>query len=239
MHRALPSHIRAVVFDVGNTLHHLDHAFIAKTITASGHDVTAYDVAVAEYDAKAAIDAMFRRRSAGTDDTRRLSYFEIILERLAVARAAYETILDALRVEDGQRSLWRVMEPETPDVLATLRARGYTLAVVSNADGRVPDALAVGGIAEHFATIIDSHLVGVEKPDPRIFALALDACGAEPSHAVYVGDIYEIDVRGARGAGLSAVLIDPLGLYGAVDCPRISALRELVDLLPAQADRGL
>jgi HAD superfamily hydrolase (TIGR01509 family) len=231
----LPPSLRAVVFDVGNTLHHLDHAFIAQTITATGCPVTTRDVAVAEYDAKAAIDEMFRGRAAGQDETRRTSYFEIIMERLGVPRTDYDAILAALRADDARRSLWRVMYAETPGVLAALRQRGYTLAVVSNADGRVPAALAACGIADHFAAIIDSHLVGVEKPNPRIFELALSACGVEPSRAAYVGDIYEIDVRGARDAGLTPVLIDPLGLYGAVDCVRIRGLAELLDLLPARA----
>ena len=120
-------------------------------------------------------------------------------------------------------------------MLAALRARGYQLGVVSNADGRVPSTLADRGLAEHFATIIDSHLVGVEKPHPRNFQLALEACGATPAQALFVGDIYEIDVVGARNAGLSAVLLDPLGLYDSVDCQRIDRVARLLELLPEQA----
>jgi HAD superfamily hydrolase (TIGR01549 family) len=129
------------------------------------------------------------------------------------------------------------MQPHTPGVISELRQRGFTLAVVSNADGRVPAAIAARGLAEHFAAIVDSHLVGVEKPDPRIFAIALEACGAEPADAVYVGDIYEIDVRGARNAGMTPVLLDPLCAYGEVDCARITALTELLDLLPTRGTR--
>jgi HAD superfamily hydrolase (TIGR01549 family) len=228
----LPESISTVIFDVGNTLHHLDHAFIADVICSTGHSVGALDVAMAEYQAKAAVDRLFRARSAGPDEARHVPYFETMLTALGVSSDSYEEIVDSLRAENDRRSLWRVMHPRTPHVLDELRRRGFTLAVISNADGRVPAALAASGIAGHFTVVIDSHLVGVEKPDPRIFMLALEACDAAAQDAVYVGDIYEIDVRGARSAGLAAVLLDPLGLYGEVDCPRVTALDHLLDLLP-------
>ena len=72
-----------------------------------------------------------------------------------------------------------------------------------------------------------SHLVGVSKPDPRIFEIALARLGASPEESVYVGDLYGIDVRGARSAGLSAVLIDRWDLQPDADCPRIACLGEL------------
>ncbi len=237
MTHQLPERVSTVLFDVGNTLHHLDHAFIADTITRHGHRVSGGDVARAEYSAKAAVDAQFRARQAGIDGSRRFSYFETLLGSLQVPSSAFEPIFAELHAEDARANLWRVMHPDTPGVLAELRRRGFTLGVVSNADGRVPAAMAASGIAEHFAAIIDSHLVGVEKPQAQIFQLALDGCGAQPSETVYVGDIYEIDVRGARNAGIAAVLLDPLGCYGEVDCPRIAALQELLDLLPRNASR--
>jgi putative hydrolase of the HAD superfamily len=223
--------LRAILFDVGNTLHHVDHAWIAACLCRHGYTATAREVAAAEYPAKAAMDEMFRARRAGNDATRQVPYLEIVLAQLGVEPAQRAAIGEALREENVRHSLWRVQHDDTPDVLAALRARGLTLGVVSNADGRVPAALERGGIAQHFSAIIDSHLVGVEKPDPRIFWLALDACGVRPDEALFVGDIYEIDVAGARAAGLDAVLIDPLGLYGEVDCRRIAALSELLGLI--------
>ena len=232
MRDQLPAAVSTIVFDVGNTLHHLDHAFIAANVTRHSHAVTARDVALAEYAAKAGVDADFRTRVAGVDATRRFSYFETLLAALDVRREAFEAIGAALKAEDQRASLWRVMEPDTPAVIATLRQRGYQLAVVSNADGRVAGSLATSGLAKHFTTIVDSHVVGVEKPDARIFAIALQACGAAPAQAIYVGDIYEIDIRGARNAGMTGVLLDPLGGYpGDLDCPRIRSLGALLDLL--------
>ncbi len=223
--------VRAVLFDVGNTLHHIDHGWIAACLARHGHPATAHQVAVSEYRAKAAIDALFRRRAAGTDASRQVPYVEIILATLDVPAALREAVAADIVAENRRAALWRVMHDDTPDVLAALRARGLALAVVSNADGRVAGALAASGIADHFTAIIDSHLVGVEKPDPRIFQLALQACDVAAAEAVHVGDIYELDVRGARNAGAEGILIDPLMLYGDVDCRRITRLVELLELL--------
>jgi len=114
-------------------------------------------------------------------------------------------------------------------VLDALRARGLALGVVSNADGRVEADLVRAGLRGRFATVVDSHVVGVEKPDPAIFHLALAHMDAEPATTLYVGDVFSIDVLGARSAGLAAVLLDPLGDYpGADGCPRIRRLAELL-----------
>ena len=81
------------------------------------------------------------------------------------------------------------------------------------------------------SVIIDSAHVGVEKPDPAIFRTGLDAMQVQPSESVYVGDVYAIDVLGARSVGMRAILIDPFGVYDHQDCPHISSLSELPDLL--------
>jgi putative hydrolase of the HAD superfamily len=198
-----------ILFDVGNTLHHLDHARVAAVIRRHAHAVDAAAVAAAEYQGKAAVDASFRARRIGTDATRQRPYFDAIMEALQVDAAAWPAISEELRSENARSTIWCVMLDDTPDVLSALRARGYTLGVVSNADGRVAAALAAGGLAAHFTAVIDSHVVGVEKPDARIFRLALDACGAQPEQTVFIGDIYEIDVQGARNAGITPLLIDP------------------------------
>jgi putative hydrolase of the HAD superfamily len=229
--------VAAVVFDVGNTLHHLDHALIAAAVTRHGRPATAADVARAECAAKQAVDAAFRARRAGNDVVRRGLYFEVVLARLGVEDGTASAVYAELAAEDARQSLWRVVADDTMAVIGTLRARGFTLAVVSNADGRVAASLEASGLAQHFVTIIDSHVVGVEKPDPRIFAHALEACRVAAEEAAYVGDIYEIDVRGARDVGMLPVLIDAIGGYETVDCPRIERLAELLQLLPARAAR--
>jgi putative hydrolase of the HAD superfamily len=80
--------------------------------------------------------------------------------------------------------------------------------------------------------VIDSHLVGIEKPDPRIFKLALDAIDVAPERSLYVGDTVRFDVKGALAAGLRPVHVDP---YDLCDGPHshIGSLAELTDWLVA------
>ncbi|HEU5420150.1 MAG TPA: HAD family hydrolase [Streptosporangiaceae bacterium] len=127
-------------------------------------------------------------------------------------------------------------------VLAALAAGGYQLAIVSNSTGVVQRQLegcaicSVSGAGmTRVAAVIDSFVVGVEKPDPRIFSFALDALQAEPARCVYVGDTVRFDVTGARAAGLYPVHLDPFGLCAADgDHAHITALADLTDwLVPA------
>ncbi|MEK0338355.1 MAG: HAD-IA family hydrolase, partial [Nitrosopumilus sp.] len=74
--------------------------------------------------------------------------------------------------------------------------------------------------------------VGTDKPEPPIFLAALQRAGVNASEAVHVGDQYKLDVIGARGVGITPVLIDRYDLYPEVsDCPRIHRLTELAEYL--------
>jgi putative hydrolase of the HAD superfamily len=229
--------VRTVLFDVGNTIFHLDYAFIVSVLAEHGHQTTPRWLRYAEYHAKEAIDRALASHTPDfvlwrDDAARRPSYFATVLEALGIPPDETKRVLDALEEHNRARCLWRVMEPDTPAVLDALAARGFALGVVSNADGRVEADLVRAGLRDRFATVVDSHVVGVEKPDPAIFRIALKRMGAEAGTALYVGDVFSIDVLGARRAGLAAALIDPLGGYpGAVDCPRIRRLADLLDLL--------
>jgi putative hydrolase of the HAD superfamily len=77
--------------------------------------------------------------------------------------------------------------------------------------------------------VLDSNDEGVEKPDPRFFEIALARSGARRETTIHVGDLYHVDVVGARAAGLRGVLLDEAGLYPDADCPRIQSLGELAD----------
>jgi putative hydrolase of the HAD superfamily len=98
---------------------------------------------------------------------------------------------------------------------------------VSNSDGSVEQSLREQGIHGHFHAILDSHHVGFEKPDPRIFRRALEIAGSTPGRTLHVGDLYSADVVGARGAGLHALLLDPFGDWADVDCATLPDLTAL------------
>jgi putative hydrolase of the HAD superfamily len=97
--------------------------------------------------------------------------------------------------------------PEVPGALAALRRAGHRLAVVSNWDVSLHDALERTGLRAHLDAVVVSATAGVAKPDPRIFALALGALGAEAADALHVGDDPDADVAGARAAGITPVLV--------------------------------
>ena len=123
--------------------------------------------------------------------------------------------------------------------LVELASRGYRLGIISNSDGTLGDHLRRIGMAQRFEMILDSSEVGVEKPHPEIFRMALErAGGVEARRTLYIGDVYAIDVLGAAGAGMQAMLFDPLGQWdatalpaGAPACRTLGSLTELTGLL--------
>src|SRR4029077_4151183 len=128
-----------------------------------------------------------------------------------------------------------------PSAVAGLRALVATevpVAVVSNSDGNVEAILRerrlcqVGeGDGICVAVIVDSHHVGAEKPDPRVFTPALDTLGVVPADALYVGDMVWADVVGARAAGMRPVHMDPYDFCAAADHEHVYSLSEVVTLL--------
>jgi putative hydrolase of the HAD superfamily len=141
-------------------------------------------------------------------------------------------------VEDVYLRLPWVPVSDAADTLLALQAAGYPLAVVSNATGTMEQQLADhricssdGGTAARVAVVVDSEVVGVEKPDPAIFAIALDVLSLLPDECVYVGDTVHFDVNGARAAGLRPVHLDPYRLCPDSDHPHVGSLAELAQVL--------
>jgi putative hydrolase of the HAD superfamily len=93
----------------------------------------------------------------------------------------------------------------------------------------VEEALEAAGIRDRFDVILDSAVVGVEKPDPAIFRAALTALEVAPEEALFVGDLYEVDVVGARAAGIEAVLLVPQADASDPECRRVDSLVALAD----------
>ena len=135
----------------------------------------------------------------------------------------------AARVADAFVTRSRAALAESRDVLDRLRHR-VALGVISNFYGNVDRILDEAGIGPWLAVVIDSNRVGVSKPDPAIFALAVRRLGCAPAETLYVGDSFEKDVVAARTAGLRSAW-----LVGAVEQP--CRAPELVDVrLRALAD---
>jgi HAD superfamily hydrolase (TIGR01549 family) len=224
--------IKAVLFDAGNTLIWLDHPYIVETLREHGVETTMEGLMAAEYDAKLLFDELAR---AGELDERARGrmFFAEIFRRVGVPESAFPVLAQRLFTRHAEKNLWGNVRERTVETLEELRRRGYRLGVISNADGRAEEALDAVGLREHFELVVDSGRVGIDKPDPRIFHHALELMGGIDAHeAVYVGDIYEIDVQGARAAGMRPILIDPLWKWTERDCERIRGIHDLLDLLP-------
>ena len=117
--------------------------------------------------------------------------------------------------------------------LTALRDMGLKLTIVSNANGTLCAHLARIGLDRFVDCVLDSHDEQVEKPDPRLFEIALARSGARRESTIHVGDLYNIDVVGARNAGLRAVLLDEADLRMDADCARVKSLAELVSRIRA------
>jgi putative hydrolase of the HAD superfamily len=223
--------IETVFFDAGGVFLHPDWARVSAVLAARGIALAPERLAQADTRARHDIDTAEQIR-ASDDAGRWLRYFELTLRAAGWPDAAAPAAaLEALRAEHRRASLWTLVSPDAVTALARLAARGLRRVVVSNGDGRLRRLSAELGLAACFDLIVDSGEVGLEKPDPRVFQLALERSGAAPGSTVHVGDLYHVDVLGARGAGLRAALMDPADLYVGADCPRVRSLTELADRL--------
>lgn len=222
--------IRAVIFDAGNTLVFVDPVRVLEILRDMGVETDLERFRQAECHTRKRITEELLEGSGGAEAHVGREYF-LSLCRLSGVPEHLAAEADR-RVKDHHRvnHLWTHVADETPAALRALADMGYRLAVVSNADGRVEELLSRRGLREHFEFVIDSHVIGVEKPDARIFRAATDRLGLDPGMCLYVGDFYPIDVLGARAAGLQAVLIDPWDQL-ELDVDRIRAVADLPDYL--------
>ena len=130
-----------------------------------------------------------------------------------------------------------VPAPGAAESLQRLAAAGVILGVVSNASGTMADQLAehricsVDGAGAEVAVVVDSEVVGVAKPDPAIFHIALDAAGMSADRCWYIGDSVYFDVQGARAAGLPCAHVDPYSQCQADDHPHVISLSQFTDAL--------
>jgi putative hydrolase of the HAD superfamily len=133
---------------------------------------------------------------------------------------------------------WRFPIADTRVALDRLAAAGIPMGVVSNAQGQIEAMLrrhtCQVGPGDHveMRVIVDSEVVGVAKPDPRIFDHALPAFeGLDPARIAYVGDSVTMDVAAAASAGLHPILIDPFDDHAGADFERVRAVTDLADEL--------
>ena len=212
----------------------MDYAVFAAELARHGVRVTPDAVQRAEWQARVHLDDQVFARAAGASTETQESatrYMRFVLEGLGVADGStVERVAEWRRTYNPPLGVWTAHDPQAPESLALVRRSGARAAAISNSNGSVASVLAAVGLGPYLDFVVDSGEVGIEKPDPRIFEVALARAGVAPADAAYIGDFYSIDVKGATAAGLRAVLLDPGGFWGARDCAMAPDLLSAVGL---------
>jgi HAD superfamily hydrolase (TIGR01549 family) len=224
--------INTLFLDAGGVLCHPSWERVSAALATEGVSISPAALASAEPFAKREIDVASVVGTT-TDSTRGWLYFNKVLEHAGVALCeATVAALAVVRAYHDVDNLWEDVPEDVVPALQRFRALGLTLVVVSNANGRLKHLFDRLGLTRYFDVILDSHEWNVEKPDPRLFEIALEQSHADPASTAHVGDLFHIDVAGARAAGLrEGVLLDAAGLYAEVACRRIRTLDELVNVI--------
>lgn len=154
---------------------------------------------------------------------------------LASAGVAPPTLAQGQALVDTFHSLpfTRSAHPEAASLLTQLRAGGARLGAISDWEPDLPGVLASLGLLPFFDTLSISSVVGAAKPSARLFADGLAQMDAPPEDALHIGDWYELDVLGAQGAGIRAVLFDWAGRAPDAPCPRVETFGALRSYLRA------
>ena len=230
----------AVLLDVGGIFHLPSHEHVLGACTRAGFGAQVDRLDRAHYRGTTAFHTGYTGELPWSEMWD--GYLAAYATELEVPDALRADVLEHLHAEFAVAAMWSRVVPGSVDDLRVLEATGVRIGVISNADGSVAarlreqEVLQVGpGIGVPVECVIDSGAVGVLKPDPRIFAIALDAIGLRPEQAWYVGDMPAIDVVGARAAGIHPLVIDPYGFHPGRDYETVASLREVAALLRTAA----
>jgi len=230
----------AVLFDAGGVFVVPDHVALGDAL---GQRFSAVDGHRAHYHALHALerDAL----SSRDKDADGVEHLDWTVYRRAWAHAAGDGDLDSVEHRLSRvwtALLWRARIEESVAALWRMHHRKVPIGIVSNASGQIEGILATQGVCQvglgagvPVSVVIDSHVVGYAKPDPRVFEPALAVLASQGitdrSRIGYVGDSFINDVAGAAAAGLVPLHLDPYGLYADLGHERIESLHDLLDMV--------
>jgi putative hydrolase of the HAD superfamily len=229
---------RAVFFDVGETLVHVDPSFADLFVTIladAGHTRSVDEVRSASAHVYTRFSEAARDGSMWTTTPERSRTFWT---------SVYERMLGELGVADGDglattlhREFTRlenyVLFDDVRPTLASLRDAGLLLGIVSNFEAWLEDWFGLHELFETFPVRVISGIEGIEKPDERIYRLALERASVDATDAVYVGDNPEFDVDPPAALGMFPVLVDRRDRFPDHPGARVRDLRELPAILEA------
>lgn len=225
---------KGIFFDLGGTLTTANPSVaeqIVQTLADFGHLFPHHEVANA-LDSRA--PQFEDPRNSGWTLTHERScafwthYYDSVLAELGISSAARRDIVLRIYGKLSQPQGYGLY-PDVIPVLERLAGEGYTLALISNWEAWGAELVEYLGIGRYFPTQVLSGCVGVEKPDARIFKMALEQADMAPEHVLFIGDIVQLDIEPAEAIGMHAVLIDRHATRTDTATSTIRSLRELHD----------
>jgi len=225
----------AVFFDAGETLVHPHPSFpdlFAKILVREGHEVSPDAIR----DRIHVVSDRFREAArtnelwtTSPERSRRFWHevYAIFLQDIGIVDAA---LADTCYREFTDLANYTLFDDVIP-ALKLLEESDLTLGVISNFEEWLERLLEQLGVRSYFSVRVISGVEGLEKPDPRIFQLAMERAGVQPGRSVYVGDNPEFDVDPALAVGMFPVLIDRRDRFPDAPGIRIASLEELPDVL--------
>jgi putative hydrolase of the HAD superfamily len=231
------NHVRIVFFDAGETLVHPLPSFsdlFSSICSAHGLHVDADELPRVTRGLMAEVEEKQKKGFTFTDDEEKSRRFWLRFYSSLVTAVCGVDPEDGLALE-----LYRTFSdpsnyglyPDAAPALATLKEKGFLLGMISNFEPWLEDLMKSLSVWDLLDVAVISGRVGLEKPHPGIFRIALQRAGIEPREGMHVGDSPLSDYRGAQDAGLTAVLLDRRHRYPRFQGPRITDLKQLTDLL--------
>lgn len=223
---------RAVFFDAGETLVHPHPSFpelFAIVLAREGHDADPAAIrdgihVVFDRFARAAEDGELWTTTPERSKAFWFSVYEAFLGEMGLP--SDDGLPERLYREFTDLSNYRLF-PDAEPVLRRLSQDGLALGVISNFEEWLERLLESLGVRDLFEVRVVSGIEGVEKPDPRIFEMALERAGVRPEESVYVGDNPVFDTDPAEALGMLGVLIDRRGRFPGHAGTRIASLEDL------------
>lgn len=222
--------IKVVSFDFGETLAYettKDYVLFQQILKELGYDFPVEQVREAMKFAR----ERWRTESHGKvwNENEMIKFHKNVLSRLRVQNL--ELAIKTARMLPQRLGFKAYDDAEA--TLKELKKRGYRLIIISNVSSKsnLETYLKKAGLNGYFEALFASGSMGVEKPSPQIFCIAVNEMNIPSHEMLHVGDSYENDYLGAKNAGVNAVLLDRREKYGAKECRRISSLNQLLELL--------
>jgi putative hydrolase of the HAD superfamily len=219
--------VRVLLLDVGGTILLADLDLVGNVLAAEQIDVSREQLM------RALLEANRQYAHAVSGGAGHEAGLELLLstwlQRAGLSDADRTRGLEVLLAAHDRYCLWRTVADGAAVSIAELRAAGVPVGAVSNSEGKLQQILERAELGSAFDIVLDSAIEGVRKPDPEIFMRACARLDVSPQDALYAGDIPEVDVRGAIGAGLQGVLIDPYDAHpDYTEAPRFRSVAALV-----------